>query len=105
MPFYVQFVTTSRLLEVEDSIDITHSYIGDLLVELVSPAGTEVTLHRRHGGSRDNIIETYIQASKPGLQSLRGEAVAGVRRLKISDLTPADKGKLNRWSLRIVKQS
>jgi subtilisin-like proprotein convertase family protein len=38
------------------------------------------------------------------LQSLRGQNIGGVWRLKVSDLEAVDVGKLNRWGLRIVRE-
>ncbi len=93
---------TGRVREVSLAVDITHTYIGDLVATLTSPAGTVVTLHGRAGGGADNLITTYTPATTPGLQGLRGEAVGGAWRLKVADLERLDRGKLNRWALRIV---
>jgi subtilisin-like proprotein convertase family protein len=90
--------------EVGVDVDITHTYIGDLVVTLVSPAGTSVPLHQRVGGSADNIITTYTPATTPALQTLRGQAIAGAWRLKVADLDRLDVGKLNRWALKIVRK-
>lgn len=93
-----------RIKEVEVSVDITHTYIGDLVVTLVSPTGASVALHQRTGGANDNIIRTYTMATTAGLQSLRGATIAGAWRLKVVDLEAIDIGKLNRWGLRIVRE-
>ena len=91
-----------RVVDIEVAVDITHSYIGDLVVELTPPAGAAVPLHQRSGGGTDNLIATFTSASVPGLQALRGQPVAGSWRLKVADLEAVDIGKLNRWSLRIA---
>jgi len=90
-----------QVREVEVSVDITHTYIRDLVVTLTSPAGTSIDLHRRSGGSADNIIATYTSGTTAGLQALRGESVQGNWRLRVADLEGLDVGKLNRWGLRI----
>jgi subtilisin-like proprotein convertase family protein len=90
--------------DVEISVDITHTFIGDLLVTLVSPAGTSVALHQRTGGSADNIIKTYTPVNVPQLQTVRGQPIQGGWRLKIADLEGADVGKLNSWSLKIKRR-
>jgi subtilisin-like proprotein convertase family protein len=95
---------TGQVKEVAVSVDITHTFIHDLSVALVSPSGTSVTLHHRTGGAVDNIITTYTPATTPGLQALRGEAIEGEWKLKIADLAGLDVGKLNQWALRIVRQ-
>ncbi|WP_020680042.1 proprotein convertase P-domain-containing protein [Marinobacterium rhizophilum] len=93
-----------QVQDVEVSVDITHTYIGDLVISLVSPAGTTVPLHVRTGRWTDNIITTYTTANLPALQVLHGETVQGEWRLKVADMAGADKGKLNRWGLRLTRK-
>jgi subtilisin-like proprotein convertase family protein len=100
-------LTTSasgRVQRVEVSLDVTHTFIRDLVVRLESPAGTRVALHERSGGSADNIITTYTPATTPDLQTLSGETIQGTWRLSVADLAGLDIGKLNRWALRIVRE-
>lgn len=96
-------VTTSgHLKQVEISVDITHTYIGDLQVKLVSPAGTIVPLHQRSGGKSDNLIKTYTGVTTPALQALINQMIQGTWKLQVADLESRDVGKLNRWALKIV---
>lgn len=93
---------SGRLDTIQVDIDITHTYIGDLIVELVSPSNTQVLLHNRTGGAADNIITTYTANNTPGLNVFRGESIEGPWRLNVSDRASADQGKLNRWALKLV---
>jgi subtilisin-like proprotein convertase family protein/subtilisin family serine protease len=93
-----------RVGEVEVALDITHTYIGDLVVSLVSPAGSNVVLHSRSGGSVDNLIKKYTLADTAGLLNLRGQEIQGDWKLQIADVAAVDTGKLNRWSLKIKRQ-
>lgn len=81
------------------SVDITHTYIGDLRVELVAPSGQRAILHDRLGGSQDNLIMTYDSASTAALTALIGQAVQGNWVLRVTDLAGRDVGKLNLWKL------
>lgn len=92
---------SGQIQDLEVSVDITHTYIGDLTVTLVSPAGIQVALHGRSGGSQDNIVRSYRFADTPVLQGLHGQPVQGTWRLRVADLEAADMGKLNRWGLKI----
>ncbi len=83
-------------------LDITHTYIGDLIIELISPDDTSVLLHNRMGGSANNIIKVYSMTNTSGLQNLRGDSIAGDWRLHVSDHAGADQGKLNYWSLKLT---
>lgn len=99
---YLQVAPVGRIRDLEVSVDITHSYIGDLSVVLVSPTGTQVELHQRTGGNADNLITTYTPATTSGLQRLRGETVHGTWTLTVKDLEAQDEGKLNRWALHLT---
>ena len=76
------------------NIDITHPYIGDLTVELLSADGKKVTLHSRAGGSADNIKKTYDVTSQ-----LAQVQTAGSYKLIVKDLAKSDVGVLNSWSV------
>lgn len=84
------------------NVDITHSYIGDLVVQLVSPSGKVATLHDRTGSGADNIIKTFSFNATPALAALAGEPIQGRWLLKVSDTAGQDVGKLNRWSLDLI---
>ena len=88
-------------------MDITHTYIGDLIVSLQSPMGTVVRLHNRTGGTAENIVTTYDDEGDtpdgPGtLANFDGQPAAGVWTLTVSDNANIDVGSLNAWALRIA---
>lgn len=83
------------------TVDIEHSYIGDLQVTLVDPSGLAVLLHDKEGAWRDNIKRTYDTVSTPGLQAFVGESIPGDWQLRVRDLARFDQGDLNAWSLKI----
>jgi hypothetical protein len=74
------------------SVQITHSYRGDVLIELVAPDGSAYRLRSNSGGSTDNINETYTA-------NLVGEARNGIWKLRVRDTARADVGRLDSWSL------
>jgi len=82
--------------EINVYVDITHTYIGDLIVEIISPIGTNVRLHNRSGGSSDNITtwyDTNTSVDGPGgLSDFNGQSSQGNWKLKVSDNASADTG-------------
>jgi subtilisin-like proprotein convertase family protein len=80
-------------------VDITHTYIGDLRLELVAPTGQRVVLHNRTGGAQDNLFMTYDSTTMSVLAGLVGVPSQGEWHLQIADLAGRDVGKLNHWSL------
>ena len=79
-------------------LDLTHSYIGDLVVELSGPTGARASLHDRSGGGADNLIRSYDSDGGP-LSGFIGLPVAGTWTLRVADHAGQDIGKLNRWSV------
>ncbi|CAL9295610.1 M4 family metallopeptidase [Streptomyces sp. SudanB52_2052] len=75
------------------AVDIVHTYIGDLKVDLVAPDGTAYTLKGYGtGGSADNLNTTYtVNASS--------EAANGVWQLRVQDNAARDTGYINSWKL------
>lgn len=92
----------SRTLEIADdleverltvSVNVKHSYRGDLIVTLAGPAGTTETLFNRTGGSTDDIAATVTTERFLGL------AAKGRWTLKVVDAAAQDVGTLVDWSL------
>lgn len=88
-----------RIHSLKVQVDITHTYIGDLVVRLVGPDNVQVDLHRRSGGSNNDINETYDAANNPVLEAFIGAEIKGVWSLKVTDLARRDLGQLNKWSI------
>jgi hypothetical protein len=79
------------------TVDITHTYTGDLVVGLVSPTGTRLVLHDRVGGSHDDIRKTYSLE----LAALIGAQIHGDWTLEVRDVSAMDTGVFNYWILEI----
>jgi extracellular elastinolytic metalloproteinase len=84
---------------VEVAVDITHTYVGDLVVTLVSPTGTLVPLHERAGGGADDLKRTWNSDDHPDLAALLGVPVGGQWTLSVADRARRDVGTLDAWSL------
>lgn len=97
-------LTQTQAGEVRDivvDVDIEHTYIGDLQVELVAPSGFSVLLHDREGEWRNNLKRSYEVAASPPLQGIIGQSIPGDWQLRVRDMAQADLGKLKGWSLKI----
>ncbi len=94
------------MVDVNVDIDIKHTWIGDLIVELSSPEGTTVRLHSRSGGSANDILTNYdlvTQPSGPGaLSDFDGENPIGLWTLFVSDNVGGDTGIINEWCLNVT---
>jgi hypothetical protein len=81
------------------SVDITHTYRGDLEIQLVAPNGETATLSDRAGGSADNFIATDLDVSS---SFTLGTAASGAWKLRVRDLAQQDTGTINAFNLSIT---
>ncbi|MEU9735381.1 S8 family serine peptidase [Streptomyces sp. NPDC048002] len=74
-------------------VDITHTYRGDLVIDLIAPDGTSYRLKSASSSdSADNVNTTYtVNAS--------AEAANGTWKLRVQDTAAQDTGTLNSWKL------
>jgi subtilisin-like proprotein convertase family protein len=99
-------------------INLTHTYDGDLLIELLAPDGTTITLSREQGGSGDNFTNTCFNETAAASITLgtppftgsfvpqgflgrvnNGQNGNGNWTLRITDLYGGDVGNVISWSL------
>lgn len=119
---------TRQIVDLDISLDISHSWVGDLIAYLRHVGSdNEITLLRRPGrtgtdlGCGYNDIKTILDDEisslvdekcapapaaisgiyKPNqsLSAFNGENIAGTWTLKVIDRHPRDTGRLNRWCL------
>ncbi|GAA3594361.1 M4 family metallopeptidase [Streptomyces osmaniensis] len=92
-PITVSGRTGNAPSNLQVAVDIVHTYIGDLKVDLLAPDGTVYTLKGYGtGGSADNINTTYtVNASS--------EVANGVWTLRVQDNAAIDTGYINSWKL------
>ncbi|MGW0913672.1 S8 family peptidase [Streptomyces sp. NPDC002784] len=74
-------------------VNITHTYRGDLVLDLVAPDGTSYRLKSASSSdSADNVVATYtVNASS--------EVANGTWKLRVQDTATQDTGTLNSWKL------
>ncbi|MEV6351270.1 M4 family metallopeptidase [Streptomyces hydrogenans] len=88
----VSGVTGNAPTNLSVGVDIVHTWIGDLVVDLIAPDGSVYNLHNRTGSSADNIQQTYtVNASS--------EVANGVWKLRVQDKASADTGYINSFKL------
>jgi immune inhibitor A len=86
-------------------VDVTHSYVQDLRIELVGPTGATALLHNRTGGSAHDVKRVFSSADTPALAGFVGGSVRGSWALRVADMASRDVGMLNAWELEIALSS
>ncbi len=99
------------------TVNISHTWISDLIIRLTSPQGTTITLFNRNCYNEDNINTVFddegstmacdsINAGNhyqpvDALSAFDGEDAQGTWTLFVSDNANQDSGTLNSWNLNI----
>ncbi|WP_341200522.1 reprolysin-like metallopeptidase [Croceibacter atlanticus] len=98
------------------SIDLEHTYVSDLTLELESPSGTSIILIGGACGEEDDILATFDDSGsintcsgtptvngtirpQDALSAFNNESAQGTWTLSISDSFVGDDGTLNSWSI------
>lgn len=80
------------LSNIKVHVQIDHSYVGDLKIELVSPAGTTATLLNSGAGDGRNLDRVF--GVNDGMRAFIGQQSAGTWKLVVKDLAAQDTGTL-----------
>ena len=101
------------------NLNITHTWINDLIIKVKSPAGTEVTLISQICSNQDNILTNLDDEAAPynslpcppvnngnykplqALSAFDGQNVNGTWTLLVQDVFNEDGGSLNAWGLQV----
>jgi len=97
----ISLAASGIVRRIKVDVDVAHTFIADLVVELVSPAGRRAALHTRQGGSADDLIVSY-DSNRPGeLSNMVGQPMQGNWVLRLSDREGADVGTLRKWRIEV----
>jgi subtilisin-like proprotein convertase family protein len=106
------------IADVNVTVNISHPFMGDVVVELVSPSGTKVVLVSNKCDGGRNMAATFddsgaatftcaaispaisgtIKPTQP-LSAFNGEGSRGAWKLNVTDIAPTDDGVLTSWSI------
>ncbi len=89
----LRFDDKAAISQLKISLEVEHSWRGDLVVSLTSPSGKSAQLSNRAGGSANDL---KLQLD---LAQFQGEPLQGEWTLTIEDKAKRDTGTLRSWSL------
>lgn len=114
---------SGAITDVNVTLDITHTFTGDLQITLIAPDGTRIVLSQNNGSGGNDFSGTIFddEATTPIgsgvapfsgsfrpdqlLSLLDGKNANGLWQLEIDDQAEIDVGVLNSWSLTIATAS
>ncbi len=92
---------TGTVQRIEVAIDITHTYVGDLRIVLLSPTSRRAVLHNRTGGNTDDLHLKFATGPGSPLAPMIGQPVTGDWSLRVTDNARVDTGTLDHWSISV----
>jgi subtilisin-like proprotein convertase family protein len=95
----IEITDEGNITEFRVQVNISHTYIGDLRVDLITPDGTGVVLHNHTGSWANDIVRTYSTLDTPALQPLLNKSIKGTWHLRVRDTFRLDVGRLNGWRI------
>jgi subtilisin-like proprotein convertase family protein len=93
---------TGRITSAEAELEIEHPLIGDLVVSMFSPSGTEIILHNREGGSQNHLLRHF---DNEHMKAFVGDETAGTWTLKIKNFHSANNGVLKHWKIKFAYEA
>lgn len=87
--------STANVATVKVTVDITHTYVGDLRVSLVH-GDTTVVLQANQGGGTADLNKTFT------VEGFAGVPAGGAWKLLVVDTAGMDDGTLNSWSIEVT---
>ncbi len=97
----VQLNESIKGLEV--SVDIKHTWVGDLRLSLISPQGIKIVLQENIGGSAHDLNKSFRSSNEPAMfMPVMNAAAKGPWTLRVEDTEAQDVGTLVKWELVII---
>ncbi len=101
----VAVADTDPVRSVKIEVKLEHTFIGDLLIQVVPPGSTGVgaiTLHEREGGALDDLDKSYDAVNVPALAQLEGKSPEGTWALRVEDKARQDQGTIRSFGVRLA---
>lgn len=96
---------SSFVKDIQVSVNITHEFLSDLEIYLITPNNQRVLLQNRTLGCRKELQTTYCVQTHPILKNLLDRSAKGIWQLWVVDTSPQDVGKLKSWELALIVNS
>jgi subtilisin family serine protease len=97
----IEISDRNPLRDIQISLNIEHSFLGDLEISLKTPTGQIILLQNRTLGAATQLQATYSLQTTPTLKQLLNQPVVGIWQLWIVDYAQVDTGRLKGWQLNL----
>jgi subtilisin family serine protease/subtilisin-like proprotein convertase family protein len=95
----IQINDPGRISDIQISVTVEHSFMGDLEISLFTPGGDIILLQSRTLGRLTLLQKTYSPQTTPLLRRLLGQPVSGRWLLQVIDFARVNTGRLRSWQI------
>ncbi|MFM6399487.1 MAG: proprotein convertase P-domain-containing protein, partial [Planktothrix sp.] len=95
----ISITETSPIQDIQVTVEIEHSFLGDIEVWLVAPNGDKVLLQNRTLGINTHLKTTYTLQNTLYLRQFLNLSPQGTWQLRVIDGIPENTGTLKYWKL------
>jgi len=98
----ITFPLDVKPLTIEVSLEVRHTFVGDLRISVTAPNGKNVVLLDQEGGTANDIVRAFRSTDAPNrFEAFLGTSAKGDWIITVEDLAPQDEGVLVRWGVAI----
>lgn len=90
---------SGQVQDLQVTVEVSHEFLGDLTLTLISPSQIAVLLQGRTLGGQTELKTQYTLSTTPMLAILIGQSATGNWLLQAIDHAPAATGRIRRWEL------
>lgn len=97
----IQVNDSGTLRDLQVTVDVEHTFMGDLEISLIPPQGRAILLQSRTTGRLTRLQTSYSLRTTPALRLLLNQPARGTWQLRLVDHAPLNTGRLRSWQLRL----
>jgi subtilisin family serine protease len=95
----IQISDASSIRDVQVSVDVEHSFLGDIEITLIAPSGQTVLLQNRTLGRNTRLQATYSLKTTPAFRQFLNQPASGRWQLRLVDHALLNTGRLRSWQI------
>ncbi|MBD2090684.1 S8 family serine peptidase [Microcoleus sp. FACHB-1515] len=95
----ISITDSGNLRDIQVTIDVEHSFLGDVSISLIAPNGAIVLLQGRTLGRSTRLQTTYTLQTTPMLRQFLNRSISGRWQVRLVDAALLNVGRLRGWQI------
>ncbi|NEQ26832.1 MAG: peptidase S8, partial [Microcoleus sp. SIO2G3] len=95
----INITEAGTLRDIQVSLDVEHSFLGDISISLIAPNGAVILLQGRTLGRSTRLQTIYSLQTTPMLRQLLNRSISGRWQVRLVDAALLNVGRLRSWQI------